>query len=469
MTKSLIIGFLSDPIAIGELQRIDGELLIVSSAGRMLTQEFPRSPRLFVIQNSADDFDQSLSVLVSLRREWPLTDVLLWAPQARGAAVRAFFNAGAKDVIVSRSATALAESVVETMNNQQILPRLNDLSRERSRGARFELMLSRSAAMWDLFELCSRVAPADATVLIVGETGTGKELLARAVHRRSGRQGRFVAANCASIPPNLINSELFGHERGSFTGADRSKKGLVMHANEGTLFLDEIGDMPAKAQQSLLRMLQEKRIRPVGSQVETKIDVRIVAATNVLLDQAVRDGNFREDLFYRLDVIRMNVPPLRQRPEDILFLFGHFTKRLAKLYGLNPPTFLDDFLAALVEFQWPGNIRQLENFSERLVLARPHRALTRRDFEKLRSDRPSDISSSARPADDLPASSMDASLPLQQNLDPVVERLEQEYFRAVLKQHEGRVEESAVQAGISRRTLLRKMKRYGIDKRDFKS
>ncbi len=372
MRKPLIIGSISDCSVSNSLQIANCEWLSIPSRNGLLTTEFPRPPRLFVMQASKDEIDETRIVLLALRRDRPLTDVLVWAPQASGAAVRTFFHAGAKDVILSRSATKLAEGVAEILQQQQLLPRVNDLSRQRGRGSRFESMLSRSSAMWDLFELCSRVAPTDATVLIVGETGTGKELLARAIHRRSGRQGRFVAANCASIPPELINSELFGHEKGSFTGADRSKKGLVMHANQGTLFLDEIGDMPLEAQQSLLRMLQEKRIRPVGSQVETKIDVRIVAATNILLDQAVRAGRFRDDLFYRLDVIRMNVPAIRERPEDIMFLFGHFTKRLAKHYGLNPPTFSDSFLDALVEYEWPGNVRELENFSERLVLARPN-------------------------------------------------------------------------------------------------
>jgi DNA-binding NtrC family response regulator len=345
----------------------------------------------------------------------------------------------------------------------------SELAGGRSKGTRFESLLSRSAAMWELFELCTRVAPVTATVLIVGETGTGKELLARAVHKRSGRRGRFVVANCASMAAELINSELFGYEKGAFTGADRRKKGLVLHAHGGTLFLDEIGDMPPEAQQSLLRMLQEKCIRPVGSLAECEVDVRVVAATNVALDHAVRDGLFREDLFYRLDVIRMNVPPLRERPEDILFLFGHFTKRLAKYYALNPPIFTDPFLDALLAYEWPGNVRQLENFSERLVLARPQQALTAHDFDKLHSTSQADARPTGRAAgvaaDRLP---VDTTRSLQENLAPAVERVEREYLELVLRQSGGRVGDAARQAGISRRTLLRKMKQYEIDKRQFR-
>ena len=469
MEKPLIVSLVRTDEPRKALQKIDGEVLSVLSLSEMLTTEFPRAPRLFLIQVPPREIDETLKGVQSLRRAHPLTAILIWASQATGASVRAFLHAGVKDVILTRSVGKLIEAVRVTLEEQQILPRLDDLSRRRSRGARFESMLSRSAAMWDLFDLCTRIAPVDATALIVGETGTGKELLARAVHRQSGRRGRFVAANCASVPPELINSELFGHEKGAFTSAERAKKGLVMHAHEGTLFLDEIGDMSAEAQQSLLRMLQEKRIRPVGSLVEAEVDVRVVAATNVPLDQAMSDGTFREDLFYRLDVIRMNIPPLRERHEDVLFLFGHFTKRLAKQYGLEPPTFADSFFDAMLEYEWPGNVRQLENFSERLVLARPHRALTRRDFARLQSATSAETNPrEARGGTRQLRHEVNTSRTLEDNLRPIVEQFERAYLLEALKDNTGRIAETAQQAGISRRTLLRKMNCYGIDKRAFK-
>jgi DNA-binding NtrC family response regulator len=217
-------------------------------------------------------------------------------------------------------------------------------------------------------------------------------------------------------------------------------------------------------------MLQEKRVRPVGGLTEKEIDVRVVAATNVPLDRAVRDGRFREDLFYRLDVIRMNVPPLRERPEDILFLFGHFTKRLAKHYGLNPPTFSENFLDALLAYAWPGNVRQLENFSERLVLARPQRALSARDFDKLKMSSVA-FGGSQRTVEQAidPSPPIDTSKPLAETLLPLIERHQRRYLRAVLKQNSGRIAAAAEQAGISRRTFLRKMKSYDIDKTEFKN
>lgn len=469
MDDPLIVCTLTGSRARNALESLGCELLTVATVRQILSEPFPRAPRLFVIQLGKEKTEELQSVIQSLRSQWPLTDILIWAPDVESEMVRSLFQAGVRDVILHRSETQLQNVVEETLNNQKFLPRMHDLSRQRTKGARFESMLSRSTAMWDHFELCTRVAPTDATVLIVGETGTGKELLARAVHRRSGRSGRFVAANCASIPSELINSELFGHEKGAFTGADRAKKGLVMHAHGGTLFLDEIGDMPPEAQLCLLRMLQEKRIRPVGSQVETEINVRIVAATNVLLDEAVREGRFREDLFYRLDVIRVNVPPLRERPEDIFLLFGHFTKRLARHYGLEPPVFTDSFLDALLEYEWPGNVRQLENFSERLVLARCPSALTARDFARLRNTNLAETRQTQEHKQQAVwRKSIDPARSLQENLEPVVEQLEGEYLRTKLRENAGRVAETADEAGISRRTLLRKMKQYGIEKQDFK-
>ncbi len=470
MNQPLIAAALGDAAARAAVGAEPWELCCVDTVGELVTAQLPAVPRLFVIQADSAPAESLPELLRTLRRERPLTDVCFWAPQAGRGTVRELFRAGAKDVVASRSPVKLVASIREVLGEQQLLARVSDLTGRRSRGGRFESLLSRSAAMWDLFELCAQIAPTDATVLIVGETGTGKELLARALHRLSRRTGRFVPANCASIPRDLIRSELFGHEKGAFTGADRAKKGLAMHADSGTLFLDEIGDMPAETQLSLLRLLQERQIRPVGSLVESPVDVRIIAATHAALDDRLRSGQFREDLFYRLDVIRINVPALRERPEDIVYLFGCFTKRLAKHYGLDPPTFAESFLDALVAYQWPGNVRQLENFTERLVLSRPRRALTSRDFQRLRSTSLARTGPSAGgPSDGAHVRArVDTSRSLQQNLDPVLAQLEQEYLQNVLRDNGGRVAAAARQAGISRRTLLRKMRLYDIEKNAFR-
>ena len=474
----LVVGLVVNLAAKAALRRIDAEFSSERSLKRLISSEFSRLPRLLLIEVTKQNDAEARKTVQTLRGQLPLTDVLVWFPGATGSAVRAYFHAGVKDVLVGRSVEQLVVEVEKILNEQRILPRMHELSRQRSRVSRFESMLSRSEAMWDLFEQCTQIAQADATVLIAGETGTGKELMARAVHRRSRREGRFVAANCASIPPELINSELFGHEKGAFTGADRAKKGLVMHANGGTLFLDEIGDMPAEGQLSLLRMLQERRVRPVGALSETEVDVRVVAATNVPLEASVKDGSFREDLFYRLDVIRMNIPSLRERPEDILFLFGHFMKKLAKHYGIETPTWTGEFLDAMLTYPWPGNVRQLQNFSERLALSRPEHALTAADFQQLRTtalsvdqSRASSTGKQRNPSESaggIASTTIDTSRSLGDNLDEIVQRVEREYLTAILKNNEGRVIDSAEQAGISRRTLLRKLNALKIDKRAFK-
>jgi DNA-binding NtrC family response regulator len=452
------------------------ELLSVQSLQQLSRKKSDFAPRLSIVESDVVP-NQLTEALKLLRQTWPLADMIVWAPKATGSVVRSAFLAGAKDVVISSSVTRLTETVQHVLHHQQFLPVADELASRRSRASRFESMLSRSNKMWDLFDTCSRVAPSEATVLIVGETGTGKELLARAIHHRSKRGGRFVATNCASITPELVESELFGHQKGAFTGAHSNKQGLVRHADQGTFFLDEIGDMPESAQMSLLRLLQEGKIRPVGGHDEIPVDVRILAATHVSLDEAVARGDFREDLFYRLDVIRMNVPPLRERPEDIVYLFGHFSKQLAKHYGLPRVDVSDGFLEAMSAYTWSGNIRQLENFAERVVLARTQRRLSARDFARLiqHSQSPSRTPSQAT-LKNAPSSAtnppeadvVDISETLEQHMAPALEKLERQYLEAILQAHQGRIGESAEQAGVSRRTLLRKLKAHRIDKADFK-
>jgi DNA-binding NtrC family response regulator len=357
----------------------------------------------------------------------------------------------------------------------------------------FEELVSHSPLMWEIFETSQRVAPTDATVLLLGETGTGKELLARAIHKTSGRKGRFVAVNCGAVTETLIESELFGHEKGSFTGATGRQVGLFRHADGGTLFLDEIGSLPLSAQFSLLRALQEGAVRPIGGNEEISVNVRIIAATSVPLDVAVSQGTFREDLLYRLDVIRVVIPPLRERPEDVPYLFQYFCERQARHHDMQPPQLTDGFIEAMLTYRWPGNVRQLENFTERLVLTVNGPRLTKEHFFQLM--RPYRGDDGGAPADahaqglgmptgsTLPstplsdpfnpqtymrrAPSADVSKTLAEFLDPVTLDLERRYLQAALRLNEGRIQATANTAGLSRRTLLRKLKKHGLDKRDY--
>jgi DNA-binding NtrC family response regulator len=471
MRDSVYVAVFGSRRADSALKAVGCQPLSVSSPDKISQKCAGRQPRLFLVEAVSADSAKALALVEALRKAWPLTDVVVWAPRATASLVRDAFKAGAKDVVATSAPARIGDAVKRVLDEQQFLPMIDELANSRSRGNRFESMLSRSNAMWDLFELCTRVAPSDATALIVGETGTGKELLARAIHRRSGRSGRFVAANCASLSPQLIESELFGHEKGAFTGASRGKTGLVRHADGGTLFLDEIADMPDQAQLSLLRVLQEKRIRPVGGQDEISVDVRIVAATQVPLEEAVRLDDFREDLFYRLDVIRMSVPPLRERPEDIVYLFGHFAKKLAKHYELAQPGVSDGFLDAMIAYDWPGNVRQLENFAERVVLSQPKKLLGERDFSRLiqmRERRREKMQPVTKGRGDRLPPAVDPEKTLQENMAPVMEQIEREYLESLLRKNDGRIVDSAQQAGISRRTLLRKLKAHKMDKADFK-
>lgn len=453
------------------------------------------SPRLVILDARGRRRKQARERLQELKRRWPLVDTLVYEPEASGPAVREWLQSGVRDVLFDDSPEAIQASLESILDAQRVLPMVDELARRRVRTSRFEGMLSRSNAIWEVFETCARVAPSDANVLVFGETGTGKELLARAVHRRSGRTGRFVAVNCSSLPEALIESELFGYERGSFTGAARAHEGIFRSADGGTVFLDEIGDMPLSAQQSLLRVLETRSVRPVGSTEEIEVDVRIVAATHVNLEEAVYEGRFREDLFYRLDVIRLEIPPLRDRPEDVLFLFAHFARKFAKQYGVEPPKADPKALEQLTAYAWPGNVRELENFAERTGLRRK-KTLTARDVEEW--VRPTQMSrETTRPRRSAPDEAahgrrdvlddsghvarrstgdasesrpdLDPSVDLQTALDPIVSRLEDRYLRAVLTECRGIIQDAAARAGLSRRTLQRKMRRHGIRKEDFRS
>ncbi len=471
MKSDLSVAVLGSESVCDALRASDREVSPVTSPAQLFEQKSAKPPGLIVCEADFVPDASAAEVVRLVRSSLPLTDVLVWAPRGSGRLVGDAFRAGARDVIIGTSLSGLVDAANRLLDDQQILPKVHQLAAQRMRSSRFESLLSRSDAMWDMFDRCARIAPADATVLIVGETGTGKELLARAIHRQSGRKGRFIACNCGSISEQLIESELFGHIKGAFTGATREKKGLVRHADQGTLFLDEIGDMPDNVQVNLLRLLQEKRIRPVGAHEEIAVDIRVVAATNVPLDEAVAEGRFREDLFYRLDVIRMTIPPLRERPEDIVFLFGHFVKKLKSHYGTEAPKFSDGFLDAMTMFDWPGNVRQLQNFAERTVLASTRKRLTANDVGRiLQSEDETRQSVSSTRVDSLSAKvdAINLARTLADNLQPVIEDVESRYLFALLRANNGRIAESAAQAGISRRTLLRKLKAYSMDKTDFK-
>ncbi len=299
-------------------------------------------------------------------------------------------------------------------------------------------LIGRSEGMRRVFALIEKVAPAEGSVLVQGETGTGKELVARAVHEASPRrQGPFVAVNCASIPEGLLESELFGHERGAFTGAVRSKRGLFVEADGGTLFLDEIGEMPPGTQAKLLRALQERRVRPVGGTAFYRFDVRVVAATNRNLLDTVKQGRFREDIYYRIATFRIDVPPLRERREDIPLLVETFLARHAALG--RKVSFTSEVLRAFLDYSWPGNVRELESAVERCVYVCEGGRVRLEDL-------PEEMLRDLRPPERFPWPK-----------DKPLAEIEREYILHVLRRCRGNKVRAARILGINRKTIQRKL------------
>lgn len=306
-------------------------------------------------------------------------------------------------------------------------------------------LLGKSKSMLEILDLLEMASPAQSNILITGESGTGKEVIAKTIHNMSPRASHpFVAVNCTAIPETLLESELFGHAKGSFTGADKRKLGLFEEAKGGTLFLDEIGDMDPSLQAKLLRVLQERRIRPVGESKDLEIDVRVIAATHKDLKKAIREGLFREDLYYRLNVIPIQVPPLRHRKEDIPLLAQSFLEKYAAINNSAVRGFSPLALHALTERQWPGNVRELENLVERLVVMTRKSLIDDTDLPQMELNQVEDFYGS-----------------MTQDL-PDLEQLEKRYIEFVLVKTGDKKDRAAQILGINRRTLYRKERDYGF-------
>lgn len=319
------------------------------------------------------------------------------------------------------------------------------LRREVEGKYRFENILGQSAAMAEVFELIKRVANGGANILISGESGTGKELIARAIHYNSLRRGKpFVAATCAAIPAELMESELFGHVKGAFTGALYDKKGLIEEAAGGTIFFDEVSEIPKHLQVKLLRFIQEKEVRRVGSTKTAKIDVRVLAATNKDLKQAIEEGTFRDDLYYRLNVINIKVPLLRERRDDIPILIDHFLNKYSAEAGRRKLGVSREALNLLYNYSWPGNVRELENVVERAAHLSKGEAIMPEDL-------PFNIKEQTQ-AEDLAEKAIEMNLTLSD--------LEKLYIMKALKKAEGKVARAAEILGIDRSTLYRKLEQY---------
>jgi two-component system response regulator AtoC len=320
--------------------------------------------------------------------------------------------------------------------------------------------------MKKVYDLVARVAPTNSTVLITGESGTGKEVVARDIHRLSNRaQGPFVPVNVGAIPESLLESELFGHEKGAFTGAEGRRQGLFELASGGTLFLDELGEMPASMQVKLLRVLQDRTIQRLGGNRPIPVDVRILAATNKNLEEAVRDKTFREDLYFRIHVIAIELPPLRERREDIAPLAGFFLSRFSRETGKAVEGLSSGAIELLQSWPFPGNIRELENSIERAVILSNGPLLEREDFpfsgNPIRGMERPPIGGQS-PMEEVPPAPGSAHEPGARDTGTTIRDAEKELIRQALERNAGHREKTAGELGITRRTLLNKMREYGL-------
>ena len=325
-----------------------------------------------------------------------------------------------------------------------------DLKKRISSETGFSRIIGTSPAMKAVMETARIAAPTDATILITGDSGTGKELFARAIHDQSPRKtNKLVSINCAALNEPLLESELFGHEKGAFTGADKKRDGLFLHADKGTIFLDEIGDIPPSMQAKLLRAIQEREIQRIGSDRPIRIDVRIIVATNKNLEQEVKNGRFREDLFYRLNVIHIRVPALKERPDDIPLLAQHFLTRFSQKNRKRFKGFTPAAMDALIKHSWPGNVREFENAVERAVILSMGQYISEKDL-------PSDVVKNYRPG-------QGSQNPFPGLGGKSLDEVETMALIQTLKQTGGNKTEAAKLLNITRTTLNNKIKKYGLD------
>jgi DNA-binding NtrC family response regulator len=348
----------------------EGYTVFTASSGNEALQELTKNSFDLVITDLKMPDGDGINLIKQIHSLYPDTMVMVITAYASTESAVEAMKAGAIDYIVKPINIEELRIIVRNALEKKTLQEENlRLKRELYEKYSFHNIIGKSKKMKEIFTLIEKVSPTNSTVLITGESGTGKELVAKAIHYSSLRKDQpFVSINCGALPENLLESELFGHVKGSFTGAYTDKKGLFEIAHKGTILLDEISEMSLWMQVKLLRVLQEKKIRRVGGTEEKEVDVRIIASTNVDLNERIREGKFREDLFYRLNVIRINIPPLRERKEDIPLLIEHFIKIYNQRTGKNIRGIKEDALKILQSYHWPGNVRELENCIERAVV-----------------------------------------------------------------------------------------------------
>jgi two-component system NtrC family response regulator len=425
-----------------------------SEALRMLAEA---PPKLVITDLRMPDLDGIELFRRIVENEIQTTVIMITAFGSIETAVQAM-RLGAYDYITKPiDYEALLLAVHRAMERQNLIEEVRNLRSALDRRYGFESIIGRSKGLLRVLEMAARVAQHDSTVLIQGETGTGKELLARAIHYNSRRKSQaFVTINCGAIPKDLIEAELFGFSRGAFTGAHANKPGKVEIADGGTLFLDEVGELPLESQVKLLRLIQQGEIERVGATSPKVINVRIVAATNRNLQAMVEDGTFREDLFYRLAVVPLALPPLRERKDDIPEVAEHLFHKAKEKHGMQNVRVAPSVIARLTAYRWPGNIRELENLVERMLVLSNGEQITEEDL-------PAELRSVSQPA---PNASLVLDIP-EEGIS--LEGVERELLLRALEKAGGNQTKAARYLDISRRTFIYRMEKHGIGDEDVKA
>lgn len=405
-----------------------------------------------------------LELLGHLKALRPTLEVVIMTAFADVEGAVAALRAGAYHFLTKpfQSNDFVALTITKAGQHRRLVDRTRSLEQRVAAGDRFGEIVGASPKMQALYRMIEQIAPTTSSVLILGESGTGKELVARALHDRSPRAARqFAAVNCGAIAPEMVESEMFGHVRGAFTGAHAARAGLFETASGGTLFLDEVGDLPLAAQVKLLRAIQEGEIKPVGSDVTRRVDVRVIAATNVDLASRVEAGTFRRDLYYRLNVFSLELPPLRERPDDAVLLAVYFTRKIAERIGKRQRKLAPDALEAISAYSWPGNVRELENAMERACILARADELHASDFPfmglKAAAPKPTPL---AQPTMQQDADLFD--LPFGEAKRRSLERFEQAYLRALEARANGNTSEAARLAGLDRSNYRRIQRRVTV-------
>ncbi len=472
-----------------DLLKEEGYTVRTADSGAKAMAEIEKSmPDLVMMDVKLPDQD-GLALLKQLKREQPDLEVIMMTAFGGSSTAIKAMEQGAYDYVTKPfELDDLTSALKRVFEHADMSHEVSALRLELGKSAADrERIVGSSKPMLEVFKLIGKVASADATVLITGESGTGKELVAEALHRASKRNPHpLVKVSCAALPETLLETELFGHEKGSFTGAMTMRKGRFETANKGTIFLDEIGEMTLGTQTKLLRILQEREFERIGSSVPIKIDIRVIAATNRNLSEEVEDGKFREDLYYRLNVIHIHMPPLRERKDDIPLLVEHFLAKFRHAPDAIPTSITEDALKKLVDYDWPGNVRELENAIERaVVLARGNPITTEylpfgdrreaRDRARM-ADRRSRLEDEDQADLDAAADAEAADLEAAANghaptdghaaggsFKDQVAALEKQLIREALERAGGNRTKAAEDLGIYRRLLYAKIREYGLE------